>query len=68
MILAMDDLPNLNLNRQRVLREYKYLNRSGCPRRECLYASEIFLYININIDTVKYGISKYCNDQRSRKF
>ncbi|CAG8710766.1 6946_t:CDS:1, partial [Racocetra fulgida] len=35
-----DDLPNLTRDKQRVLRKYKYLNRSDCPRKECLYASE----------------------------
>ncbi|CAG8818838.1 18875_t:CDS:2, partial [Dentiscutata erythropus] len=35
-----DDLPNLTRDKQRVLRKYKYLNHSDCPRKECLYASE----------------------------
>ncbi|CAG8785898.1 12694_t:CDS:2, partial [Dentiscutata erythropus] len=35
-----DDLPNITRDKQRVLRKYKYLNHSDCPRKECLYASE----------------------------
>jgi len=33
-------LPNLTIDRQQILRKYKYLNRPNCPRKECLYASE----------------------------
>ncbi|CAG8651555.1 9081_t:CDS:2, partial [Paraglomus occultum] len=35
-----DDLPNPNIDRQRIWRKYKYLNRADCPKSECLYASE----------------------------
>ncbi|CAG8829329.1 2116_t:CDS:1, partial [Dentiscutata erythropus] len=35
-----DDLPNLTIDKQQILRKYKYLNRPNCPRKECLYASE----------------------------
>ncbi|CAG8818755.1 4540_t:CDS:2, partial [Dentiscutata erythropus] len=35
-----DDLPNLTINKQQILRKYKYLNRPNCPRKEYLYASE----------------------------
>ncbi|CAG8818720.1 27083_t:CDS:2, partial [Racocetra persica] len=35
-----DDLPNLTIDKQQILRKYKYLNRPNWPRKECLYASK----------------------------